>query len=141
MHFNFIDHAIEVNGNGDEWKNDHVVKKTGIWLRLHNFHPVLEWIRSPSCLETKGKQRMQSKSVLVWQEIYFGLWEFCNHYVTALGKLYFHLLSNRMGYDRGECFSFDFEPNGIPFGSKSKGKLSPRSYHIQWDIIVVTFLF
>ena len=38
-----------------------------------------------------------------------------------------------MGYDRGDCFSFDFEPNGIPFGSKSKGKLSPRSYPIQFE--------
>ena len=25
-----------------------------------------------------------------------------------------------MGYDRGDSFPFDFEPNGIPFGSKSK---------------------
>ena len=38
-----------------------------------------------------------------------------------------------MGYDRGDSFPFDFEPNGIPFGSKSKGKLSPRSYPIQCE--------
>ena len=25
-----------------------------------------------------------------------------------------------MGYDRGDSFPFDFEQNGIPFGSKSK---------------------
>ena len=24
-----------------------------------------------------------------------------------------------MGYDRGDCFPFDFEPNGIPFGSEN----------------------
>ena len=30
-------------------------------------------------------------------------------------------------------FSFRFEPNGIPFGSKSKGKLSSRSYRIQYE--------
>ena len=36
-----------------------------------------------------------------------------------------------MGNDRGDSFPFDFEPNGIPFGSKLKGKLSPRSYPIQ----------
>ena len=36
-----------------------------------------------------------------------------------------------MGYDRGDSFPFDFEQNGIPFGSESKGKLSPRSDHIQ----------
>ena len=33
-----------------------------------------------------------------------------------------------MGYDRGDSFPFDFEPNGIPFVLKSKVKLSPRSY-------------
>ena len=38
-----------------------------------------------------------------------------------------------MGYDRGDGFTLDFELNGIPFGSKSKGKLSPRSYPIQFD--------
>ena len=38
-----------------------------------------------------------------------------------------------MGYDRGENFPFDFQPNGISFGSKSKGKLSPRSYPIQCE--------
>ena len=36
-----------------------------------------------------------------------------------------------MGYDRGDSIPFDFEPNGTPFGSKLKGKLSPRSYLIQ----------
>ena len=38
-----------------------------------------------------------------------------------------------MGYDRGDRFPLDFEPNGIPFGSESKGKLSPRSYPIQCE--------
>ena len=38
-----------------------------------------------------------------------------------------------MGYDRGDSFPYDFEPNRIPFGSKSKGKLSPRSYPIQCE--------
>ena len=38
-----------------------------------------------------------------------------------------------MGYDRGDSFPFHFEPNGNPFGSKSKGKLSPRSYPIQCE--------
>ena len=32
-----------------------------------------------------------------------------------------------------DSFPFDFEPNGFPFGSKSKGKLSPRSYSIQCE--------
>ena len=38
-----------------------------------------------------------------------------------------------MGYDRGDSLPFDFEPNGNPFGSISKGKLSPRSYPIQCE--------
>ena len=38
-----------------------------------------------------------------------------------------------MGYDCGDSFPFDYEPNGVPFGSKSKGKLSPRSYPIQFE--------
>ena len=38
-----------------------------------------------------------------------------------------------MGYDRGDSFPLDFEPNGIPFSSKLKGKLSPRSYPIQCE--------
>ena len=38
-----------------------------------------------------------------------------------------------MGYDRGDSSPFDFEPNGFPFGSKSKRKLSPRSYPIQCE--------
>ena len=50
----------------------------------------------------------------------------------ALTKLYFHLLSNWMGYDRGDSFFFRGDPNGIPLGSKSKGKLSPR-YRIHFE--------
>ena len=38
-----------------------------------------------------------------------------------------------MGNDRGDSFHFDFEPNGIPFGPKSNGKLSSRSYPIQFE--------
>ena len=41
--------------------------------------------------------------------------------------------SHWMGYDRGDSFPFDFEPNGIQFGSKSNVKLSPRSYSIQCE--------
>ena len=38
-----------------------------------------------------------------------------------------------MGYGRGDSFPFYSEPNGIQFGSKSKGKLSPRPYPIQFE--------
>ena len=41
-----------------------------------------------------------------------------------------------MGYDRGNSFPWNGIPlewNGIPFGSKSKGKLSPRSYPIRCE--------
>ena len=38
------------------------------------------------------------------------------------------------GYDRGDSFLLDFEPNEISFGSKSKGKLSPRAYPMEMEI-------
>ena len=38
-----------------------------------------------------------------------------------------------MGYDRGDSFPFNFEPNGITFVLKSKGKLSPQSCPIQCE--------
>ena len=38
-----------------------------------------------------------------------------------------------MGYDRSDRFPFDFEPHGYPFGSESKGNLSPGSYPIQCE--------
>ena len=38
-----------------------------------------------------------------------------------------------MGYDRGDSFLFDFEPNGNSFGSKSNEKLSVQTHPIQFD--------
>ena len=38
-----------------------------------------------------------------------------------------------MGFDRGDSFPFNFEQNGIPSGSKPKGKLSPRLNPIQFE--------
>ena len=38
-----------------------------------------------------------------------------------------------MGYGRGDSFPFGCEPNLILFGSKSNGKLQPRSYPIQCE--------
>ena len=38
-----------------------------------------------------------------------------------------------MEYDRGDSFPFDFKSSGFPFGSKSKGKMSPRSNPIQHE--------
>ena len=40
--------------------------------------------------------------------------------MRQLRKQYFDFLSNLMGYDRGDSFPFDFEPNGIPFGSENR---------------------
>ena len=36
-----------------------------------------------------------------------------------------------MGHDRSDSPPLDFERNGSPFGSKSKGNLPPRSYTTQ----------
>ena len=38
-----------------------------------------------------------------------------------------------MEYDRVDSYTFDFEPIGNAFGSKSKGKLPPASYAIQFE--------
>ena len=38
-----------------------------------------------------------------------------------------------MGYDRGDNFPLDFEPNEIPFGSKSK--LNCQHDHIPFNLI------
>ena len=38
-----------------------------------------------------------------------------------------------MGSDRSDSLPSDFERNGFPFGSKSKGKLSLRSDPIQFE--------
>ena len=38
-----------------------------------------------------------------------------------------------MECDHGDSFPLDFGSNGIPFGSKLKGKLSPQSYYIQFE--------
>ena len=38
-----------------------------------------------------------------------------------------------MGYDRDDSFPLDFEPNEIPFSSKSKRNLSSGSYPIQFE--------
>ena len=35
--------------------------------------------------------------------------------ITTLRTLYFQFLSHWMGYDHGDSFPFDFEPNGVPF--------------------------
>ena len=52
---------------------------------------------------------------------------------SSLRKLYLYFLSIWMEYEHGDRFPFYFEPNLIPFGSKFKGKLSPRSYPIQHE--------
>ena len=65
--------------------------------------------------------------------------------LLSLGEIDFWLLPNWKEYDRSDSFPyliisiwnkysfpFGFEPNGIPFGSESKGKLSLRSYSFQF---------
>ena len=46
----------------------------------------------------------------------------------------FFILSNLMEYDRRASLHFNFETNRNSFGSKSNGKLLPRSYSIQLEI-------
>ena len=54
----------------------------------------------------------------------------CIDELSTLRKLYFRFLSNWMGYDHGVSIPFDFEPNGNPFGSNSREKLS----HIPFNV-------
>jgi len=71
------------------------------------------------------------------------LFQNCNSLVLGftLRKLYFHFLSHWMRRNRGDSFLFDFEPNGIPLGSKSKRKLSPRSCLIQCERVNGNIVF
>ena len=53
--------------------------------------------------------------------------------INTFAKIDFHLLSKLNGiYDRGDSLPFTVESNGIPFGRRSKGKLSPRSYSVRF---------
>ena len=52
--------------------------------------------------------------------------------LCSLRKLYFHFLSHWMGYDRGDSFPFDFEPNGNPFGLNRK--VSRHHDHIPFNV-------
>ena len=38
-----------------------------------------------------------------------------------------------MGYDRGDMFPFDFEPNGIPFVSENRKETCPHD-HIPFNL-------
>ena len=48
-------------------------------------------------------------------------------------KMNLYFFPNSMESDRGNSSPYEFEPNGIPFGSKSKGELSQRSYSIEFE--------
>ena len=73
--------------------------------------------------------RLHGMTIFRWCCKYRLPQDFVNHLAT-LRKLYFQFLSHWMGYDRGDSIPLDFEPNGILFCSKSKGKLLPWSYPI-----------
>ena len=66
--------------------------------------------------------------IFILANLYFRVHLHWENYVS----ISFHI-EHWMGYDRGVSFPFNFESNEIPFVSKSKGKLSPRSYPIQYE--------
>ena len=39
-----------------------------------------------------------------------------------------------MGYDRGDCFPLDFEPNGIPFQDRKDRKENSHYDHIPFNM-------
>ena len=53
--------------------------------------------------------------------------------VYVVREINFQLHLNWIECDSDVSFPFDIEPNGIPFGLKSKGKLSPQWYSIQFE--------
>ena len=57
----------------------------------------------------------------------------CVAHYSMLREIDFWFISNWKEYDRSDSFSSDYQPNGFSFGSKSKVKLSPRSYSIQFE--------
>ena len=59
--------------------------------------------------------------------------------ICTLRKLYFHFLSNWMGYDRGDGFPFDFVPNWIPFGSWKLLLFDGLTQNNELKIIIVHF--
>ena len=48
-------------------------------------------------------------------------------------KMNLYFFPNSMESDRGNSSPYEFEPNGIQFRSKSKGKLLLGSYSIQFE--------
>ena len=69
----------------------------------------------------------------IWDDLYSYLYACYIVEVRSLKHISISFLSNRLEYDRSDSFPFDFEPNGITFSSKSKGKLPLRSYSIQFE--------
>ena len=63
--------------------------------------------------------------------VYYKTNNFASIHHFTFRKIFF-FFSNLKQYDRGDSFLYDFQTNGIPFGLKPKGKLSPRSYPIQY---------
>ena len=126
-----------------------LIKKLLDWRRLKlldisTHHPV--YLRRSSCVRALFKAFVL-KSAVVWschKILLLSACKYMNCYRSAgcrtkhkenrvLRKLYFLFFSYWMGYDRGDSFPIDVEPNGVPFGLKSKGKLSPRSYPLQYE--------
>ena len=58
---------------------------------------------------------------------------YLSHIFPAFKKIDLNFLSNLMEHDRDDSFPYDFEPNEIQFGSKSKEKQSLRSYPIRFE--------
>ena len=89
------------------------------------FHPI--WEKNLKLISLPAS-RLKYIHQIQRQKSNYEFWHF-----VATQNSYFHFLSHWMGYDRGDSFPFDSEPNLFPFGSKSKGKLSPWSYPIQFE--------
>ena len=54
-------------------------------------------------------------------------------FLSILNQMDFLLVQNRMGYDRGASFPFNFEPNGLPFSSENR-KENCHHGHIPFNV-------
>ena len=88
-------------------------------MHLH-FVDIIKLYRQNNCVEMDQFSRHEMTS----------LNELLLRRNCTLRKLYFH--SHWMGYDRGDSFPFDFEPNGFPFGLNRKENC--HHYHTPFNV-------
>ena len=110
---------INFHTHTESFKNDSK-SNHAYGLRAAGNHNFDTYVRTESCKKASPRFRLIISTPRALRQNRFMLSSILSLVVRTLRKLYFHFLSNQMGYGCGDSFPFDFEPNGIPFGSESK---------------------